>query len=140
MPTLAEYNIKVEAFKAAIAEDQVASLTNELKALQAQKHRFEEETVKKVGDLKAMRERKGDIAKEKTKLREALTAHGKTITEGLGKTINAYLKRLNAGFRIDYKEPDYRGKEPAASYQILINEVPVSPRANGDATGNAKLP
>jgi wobble nucleotide-excising tRNase len=43
--------------------------------------------------------------------------------------------RLNAGFRIDYKEPDYRGKEPAASYQILINEVPVSPRANGDSTG-----
>ncbi len=41
--------------------------------------------------------------------------------------------RLNAGFRIDYREPDYRGKEPAASYQILINEVAVSPRSEGDA-------
>ena len=47
-------------------------------------------------------------------------------------TINAYLGRLNAGFRIDYREPDYRGKEPAASYQIHQRRWP-SPRSAGDA-------
>lgn len=106
-----------------------------MKTLQARKHRFEAEIITKVTELQSKRQRKGEIAKEKAKLRDELTAHGKTITESLGKTINAYLMRLNAGFRIDYNEPDYRGKEPAASYQILINEVPVSPRASGDTTG-----
>jgi hypothetical protein len=43
--------------------------------------------------------------------------------------INEYLRRLAAGFRIDYREPDYRGKEPSASYSILIREVAISPRS-----------
>jgi wobble nucleotide-excising tRNase len=133
--TLDEYNLKVEAVKVTVNTEQLERLTNELKTLQARKHRFEQEIIKKVTDLQTKRQRKEQIAKEKARLRDELTAHGKTITESLGKTINAYLKRLNAGFQIDYKEPDYRGKEPAASYQILINEVPVSPRANGDTTG-----
>lgn len=132
---LGEYNRKVDAVKATVDAGQLDSLTSELKTLQARKHRFEAEVVTKVTDLQKKRQRKGEIAKEKAKLRDELTAHGKTITESLGKTINSYLKRLNAGFRIDYKEPDYRGKEPAASYQILINEVPVPPRASGDETG-----
>lgn len=132
---LGAYNLRVDAVKATVDSEQLESLTNELKTLQARKHRFEVEINSKVTDLQKKRQRKGEIAEGKAKLRGELTAHGKTITESLGKTINAYLKRLNAGFRIDYKEPDYRGKEPAASYQILINEVAVSPRASADATG-----
>ena len=70
---------------------------------------------------------------KKAKLRDELNEHGRSITATLGTTINIYLGRLNAGFRIDYREPDYRGKEPAASYQILINDVPVSPRSTAEA-------
>ncbi len=132
---LGEYNRKVDAVKATVDAGQLESLTNELKTLQTRKHRFEAEIITTVTDLQSKKQRKREIAKEKAELRNELTAHGKTITESLGKTINAYLVRLNAGFRIDYKEPDYRGKEPAASYQILINDVPVSPRANGVSTG-----
>ena len=132
---LGEYNRKVEDVKTTVDVGQLESLSQELKTLKARKHRFEADIIAKVVEVETKRQRKGDITKEKAKLRDELTAHGKTITESLGKTINAYLKRLNAGFRIDYKEPDYRGKEPAASYQILINEVPVSPRATGDTTG-----
>lgn len=131
---LREYNRKVEDVKTKVDAEQLERLSYELKTLKARKHRFEADIIAKIAELQTKRQRKGDIAKEKAKLRGELTAHGKTITEGLGKTINAYLKRLNAGFRIDYKEPDYRGKEPAASYQILINEVPVSPRSTGDTT------
>ena len=75
---------------------------------------------------------KKNIAKEKAVVKKELNEHGRTITETLGKTINAYLGRLNAGFRIDYKEPNYQGKEPAASYQILINDVSISPRSTSD--------
>lgn len=133
---LREYNRKVENVKISVDAGQLERLSPELKILKAKKHRFEADIIAKVAELQTKRERKGEIAEEKAKLRDELTAHGKAITEGLGQTINAYLKRLNAGFRIDYKEPDYRGKEPAASYQILINEVPVSPRAIGDTTGS----
>jgi wobble nucleotide-excising tRNase len=130
-----EYSQKVDVVKALVDAGRLESLTNQLKTLHARKHRFEAGIITKVTVLQSKRQRKGEIADKKAKLRDELTAHGKTITETLGKTINAYLIRLNAGFRIDYKEPDYRGKEPAASYQIVINEVPVSPRASGDITG-----
>ena len=110
---LGEYNLKVDAVKATVDAGQLESLTNELQTLQARKHRFEAEIITKVADLQTKRQRKDEIAKEKAKLRNELTAHGKTITESLGNTINAYLKRLNAGFRIGYNAPDYRGKEPA---------------------------
>jgi hypothetical protein len=33
---------------------------------------------------------------------------------------------------VDYQAPSYRGSDPAASYAILINSVPVPPRAAGD--------
>ena len=63
-------------------------------------------------------------------MRAALDEHERTITADLGTAINTYLKRLAAGFRIDYRAPDYRGgREPSASYNILIKEVPVSPRS-----------
>ena len=132
---LREYNLKVEDVKTTADAGQLERLSQELKTLKVRKHRFEAGIIAKVAELQTTKKRKGEIAEEKARLRDELTAHGKTITEDLGKTINAYLNRLNAGFGIDYKEPDYRGKEPAASYQILINEVPVSPRTTGDTTG-----
>ena len=32
------------------------------------------------------------------------------LTETLGKTINSYLGRLNAGFKIDYRQPNYQAQ------------------------------
>ena len=79
------------------------------------------------------------IAKEKADEKKELNEHGRVIAEKLGKTINSYLGRLNAGFKIDYKEPNYQGKEPAANYQILINDVPVSPRSMSDNLAEASF-
>lgn len=132
-----KYNQKIDQIKDQVDPSRLDSLRNELKSLRTKIFRHEKAISDKVVDLEKKRVRKSEISNEKAKLRQELTAHGKVITEGLGKTINAYLKRLNAGFRIDYKEPDYRGKEPAASYQILINDVPISPRA---ATTAASIP
>jgi len=64
-------------------------------------------------------------------VRTAIDNHGRTITATIGNAINGYLARLAAGFRIDYREPDFRGgREPTAAYNILINQVPVAPRAD----------
>ncbi len=130
---LGAYLGRIKAVKDSIDPAQLPRLENELKTLQATKRRHEPEIAAQAAALLAHATRKEAIAKEKAALRDKLNAHGRAITTTLGTTINAYLGRLNAGFRIDYREPDYRGKEPAASYQILINEVAVSPRSAGDA-------
>jgi hypothetical protein len=78
---------------------------------------------------------KGALAADKVTKRGELTAHTTAVTQGLGATINAYLDRLGAGFRIDYQQPNYRGNEPAAAYNILINDVPVQPRTAQDDIG-----
>lgn len=123
------FNSKVRALKDSIDPAALPGLENELKALQAQKKRHDAETCDAASRLNGFKQKKKDIAAEKARIRKELDDHGRTITADLGTAINSYLKRLNAGFRIDYREPDYRGKEPSASYSILIREVPVAPRS-----------
>lgn len=127
------YQEQIKKLKDSLDLSQLPKLEGELKNLQITKMRYETDIVETVEQLQKSNTRKEEIKKQRNELREALTEHGRSITTSLGTTINAYLKRLNAGFRIDYKEPNYRGKEPAASYQILINDVPVSPNAAADA-------
>ncbi len=121
--------VSIRTLKDAVNIADLSRLENELKFLQAVKRRNDADTVGIVSTLSACRNKKDTIAREKEQVRDALNSYGRTITADLGTAINKYLQRLNAGFRIDYQEPDYRGKEPSASYNILINEVPVSPRS-----------
>lgn len=123
------FNGRVRTLKESIDPAALPGLENELKALQAQKKRHEAETCATVGRLEGFKQNKKKIATEKSRIRKELDDHGRALTTDLGAAINSYLKRLNAGFRIDYREPDYRGKEPSASYSILIREVPVAPRS-----------
>ncbi|MER9791693.1 AAA family ATPase [Mesorhizobium sp. M0213] len=81
------------------------------------------EREKLLDDQETLKTRKED-------LRGKLTAHTNRVTSTLGSTINAYLDRLGAGFQIDYQQPNYKGKEPAAAYSILINRTAVPPRAD----------
>jgi len=130
---LSGYLGRIRAVKNSIDPSHESRLENELKTLQAAKRRHEPDISAMAEKLTAHAARKEAIGNEKAKLRDELNEHGRSITATLGTTINIYLGRLNAGFRIDYREPDYRGKEPAASYQILINDVPVSPRSTAEA-------
>ena len=127
--TIKGFNGGVRTLKESVNPAALPGLENELKALQAQKRRHEVEACEAVDRLGGFKQKKKDIAAEKSRIRKELDDHGRTITTDLGTAINSYLKRLNAGFRIDYREPDYRGKEPSASYSILIREVAVAPRS-----------
>ena len=130
---------KIKALKESVDESELPRLEKELKTLQAAKRRHEGETGAVIKKLEAHEATKKRIAKEKTEEKKELNEHGRVITESLGKTINSYLGRLNAGFKIDYREPNYQGKEPAASYQILINDVPVSPRSTSENLAEASF-
>ena len=130
---------KVKALKESVDETELPQLEKELKTLKAANRRHEDETVAVIKKLEGHEATKKRIAKEKANEKKELNKHGRVITETLGKTINSYLGRLNAGFKIDYREPNYRGKEPAASYQILINDVPVSPRSTSENLAEASF-
>lgn len=133
------HRAKVTALKESVDATELSRLETELKALRAAKQRHEGETGEVIKKLEAHEATKERIAKEKAEEKKKLNEHGRVITETLGKTINSYLGRLNAGFKIDYREPNYQGKEPAASYQILINEVPVSPRSTSENLAEASF-
>ena len=122
-----------------VDETRLPTLEEELKSLQATKRRHEPETLAAIQELEDHKATKVKLAEDKAGEKQKLNEHGRAITRTLGKTINSYLSRLNAGFKIDYKEPNYRGKEPAASYQILINDVPVPPRRTDENLAEASF-
>lgn len=126
------YRQELEEIKKAQEGTDPQKLKNELAVLKGRKRRYDDDIVSDIEGRQKAQSRKKEIDKEKGEKRAALTKHTKQVTEGLGATINAYLDRLGAGFRIDYKQPGYRGKEPAAAYNILINNVPVPPRVAQD--------
>lgn len=113
----------------------IQQLNSELSLLKARQQRANAETVVDINERQALIDRKDVLTRSKNLKKEELTQHTNSVTTNLGTTINAYLKRLGAGFKIDYQQPNYRGSEPAAAYSILINETPVSPRASDDDAG-----
>ncbi|MDW9502241.1 ATP-binding cassette domain-containing protein [Sinorhizobium meliloti] len=127
---IATYGERIEGIRRAQAGVNLDSVRNELAVLQARKKRYDAETAAIVANRQTLMDRQKALKDGKDELRDQLTAHTKRVTEGLGTTINAYLDRLGAGFQIDYQPPNYRGKEPAAEYAILINKTPVPPRAD----------
>lgn len=135
---IAVFGGRIEAIRRAQANVNLESLKNEVAALRARKKRHEAETAAVVVERQKLLDRQSALKKLKDTLRDQLTAHTKRITVGLGKTINAYLDRLGAGFQIDYQQPNYKGSEPAAAYSILINKMPVLPRADDIAEPSFK--
>lgn len=124
-PLLASINSLKESINLA----DLPRLQSQQKLLRAVKHRHGLETKNLVEKLHQLRGRKKAIAKEKAEQRTTLNEHGRKISADLGEAINSYLSRLAAGFRIEYQEPSYQTKEPSANYNILIKDVPVSPRS-----------
>ena len=128
-------NQKIEAFLSAVKDIKdsidptaLSDLEKELKILRAIKRRYEPGIVELVARLNEHKSNSKEIAQEKAKIRNLLDSYERTVTAELGDTINAYLQALGAGFRIDYQKPSYRGgREPIASYKILIKGVPISP-------------
>ena len=130
---------KIKALKESVDETELPRLEKELKTLQAAQRRHEAETSEVIKKLMGHEATKTRIAKEKAEEKNELNEYGRVITETLGNTINSYLGRLNAGFKINYRKPNYQGIEPAASYQILINDVPISPRSTSENFAEASF-
>ena len=130
---------KIKALKESVDGSILPRLEKELKILKASKRRHEDDALAVINELEKLNNNRERIAREKYNEKIKLANYARVITETLGKRINSYLARLNAGFKIDYREPNYQGKEPAASYQILINDVPVAPRSTSENLAQASF-
>ncbi|SDX84328.1 AAA family ATPase [Roseicitreum antarcticum] len=129
-----DYRDKIEAIRRAQEGANIETLTQALAILKARVKRHEADTQATVTTYTELLATQARLKKQKEKQRGELKDYSARVTARLGSTINAYLKRLGAGFTIKYDPPNFKGQEPAAAYALMINETPVSPRADDVAT------
>lgn len=141
---LGTYNAAVAAANAVIAaRKRQAQATNvrdvetALAKLKAQKARHTDEVRALCVSDTHLQGEKTVLEEDKGRAREQLDAHTQQVITLYGQSINRYLERINAGFRITTPTHTYRGGPPSTSYQILINQNAVD---LGDAETPADRP
>lgn len=130
--SIVAYNTKAAAANATIdATKRATQMANArdvevaLAKLKAQKVRHGVQ-VRELCELDArLQSEKNSLDAQKVSARENLDAHTQQVIQQYGQSINRYLERINAGFRITTPTHNYRGGTPSTSYQILINQTPV---------------
>lgn len=130
--SLANYNAKVAAANATIdATKRATQLANvgdvedALAKVKAQKMRHSGEVRTFCEADVSLQAEKTALDAEKVQVREQLDAFTRQVIAQYGQSINRYLERINAGFRITTPTHNYRGGTPSTSYQILINQTAV---------------
>jgi wobble nucleotide-excising tRNase len=115
-------NAVITARKRQAQTANVRDVENALSSLKAQRGRCSEEVQELcVADTRLQTE-KTALEAEKGREREQLDTHTQQVITRYGHSINRYLERINAGFRITTPTHTYRGGPPSTSYQIVINE------------------
>jgi wobble nucleotide-excising tRNase len=127
--SLADYNAAVaaanaviDARKRATQAANVRDVENALARLKAQKARYTNDVRELCATETRVQGEKQALENAKTQARNQLDAHTRQVITRYGQSINRYLERINAGFRITTPSHNYRGGTPSTSYQILINQ------------------
>jgi wobble nucleotide-excising tRNase len=130
-------NAVITARKQATQAANAGDVERALERLKAQKARHTAEVKELCATDTRFQGEKAGLEAEKGKVRQRLDAHTEQVITRYGETINRYLERINAGFRITTPTHTYRGGPPSTSYQIIINQRAVD---LGDAATPAELP
>lgn len=128
---VAAANVVIEARKRETQTANVRDIEGALALLNAHRVRHTDEVRALCTADERLQGEKNALEGEKATAREQLDAHTQQVIAHYGNSINRYLERINAGFRITAPTHSYRGGVPSTSYQILINQCPVD---LGDAT------
>lgn len=142
--SLGTYNAAVATANAVIAarkrQTQAANprdVESALGRLKAQKARHSEAVRDLCASETRLQVEKTALEGDKGRAREQLDAHTQQVITQYGQSINRYLERMNAGFRITTPTHTYRGGPPSTSYQIIINQSAVD---LGDSATPADTP
>ena len=100
----------------------IRDVENALARLKAQKARYSGDVPELCATEKRLQGEKETLENQKSQTRNQLDAHTQQVITQYGQSINRYLERINAGFRITTPSHNYRGGTPSTSYQIVINQ------------------
>lgn len=101
------------------------------------KKRFEQETINKCNEYNHAKNEKKKLEQEKEKTKKELDDYCENVFEVHEKSINSYLEKFNAGFKVKNVAYSYKGGTPSSSYQIQINNISVD---LGDSKTKADTP
>ncbi len=129
---IAAYNEHVAAANAVIGARKREARTSDQRTVQSALDRLRAQKARHTDEVRPLCERDGTLHAEKQRLeeeklrvREQLDEHTAQVIRQYGASINRYLEKINAGFRITTPTHTYRGGTPSTSYQILINDSAV---------------
>ncbi len=121
-----EANQAIEVAKERAASANSTALADDLARLKAIKARHEPGTAALCDDYLRERAAKEATEQQRDQTKAALERHRTAVFPGYQAAINLYLPRFNAGFRLDsVTYADTRGG-PTCTYNVLINNIPVS--------------
>ncbi len=130
---VSEYNAKVDAANLAIAAKKgqtsagdKSKAEQELTVLQAAKQRHEAEAASACQTYLDAKSAKTDLEQKKEAVKTELDKHSSDLFAKFQKRINDLLGMVTAGFRITHVVREYKGRSPRSTYQVVINDVPVS--------------
>ncbi len=129
---LSDYNAAVAAANVLVEETRQQAKTSRRSDVEADLSRLRVQKARGTTEAALLCETEGRLQAEKTimegekeRARTALDSYTARVIDEYGQSINKYLNRFNAAFRITGPTHNYRGGSPSTSYQILINSRPV---------------
>lgn len=128
-----QVNENIRKLKEESSTGSLAVATNDLKRLRAVKERFSDTVVPLCNAYIEAKQRKEVVETQKVQAREALDQYRATVFPRYQTTINEYLRKFNAGFRIvEVQAINPRGTS-SSTYQIEIDNcrIPLSQTAPG---------
>jgi wobble nucleotide-excising tRNase len=123
--TIEEANKQIEAFKRTASPARLVSAQNELKWLQLTKKRHEPAVAKSCDAYTALKSEKDQLDAKKVDARKKLDQYSSTVVDTYLKTINGFLKKFTAGFRLAKMKVEYSGRVPNSTFCVVINETEV---------------
>ena len=122
---VAAANVTIEARRRDAQAANVREVETRLARLTAQRARHSDEVQAQCVSETRLQEEKRALEELKAEARQQLDTHTAQVIATYGQSINRYLERINAGFRITTPAHTYRGGKPSTSYQIVINNTAV---------------
>jgi len=118
-------NTNIEAFKKTANPAKLTSAQNELRWLELTKKRYEPAVAEACTQYTTLNTEKDALEVKKTDARKRLETYSATVCEDYRKAINKFLKRFNAGFKLDRVRVEYTGRIANSTFCVVINDVPV---------------
>ena len=132
------FNILINKQKELSQQDQkINEIKKELGNLTDRKKRSDQETINKCNEYSNAKNEKKKLEQEKEKTKKELDKYCKNVFEEHENSINSYLEKFNAGFKVKNVAYSYKGGTPSSSYQIQINDISVD---IGDSNTKADAP